>query len=110
MIFSSEQTRNYIVAEQKQNNAPGTAYAADPAAIPVVTLTHGTKFHLDGQTIEVIHVPPAHTDGDLIVRFVEADGVGTRRARGAHDERRRDRGDGQRGARIVDHVEDAPQR
>jgi cyclase len=77
VIFSSEQTRNYIVAEQKQNNAPGTPYAADPAAIPVVTITHGTKFHLAGQTVEVIHVPPAHTDGDLIVRFVEADIIQT---------------------------------
>jgi glyoxylase-like metal-dependent hydrolase (beta-lactamase superfamily II) len=77
VIFSSEQTRKYIVAEQKQNHAPGTPYAADPAAIPVVTITQGTKFHLAGQTVEVIHVPPIHTDGDLIVRFVEADIIQT---------------------------------
>jgi len=77
VIFSSEQTRKYIVTEQKQNNAPGTPYAADPAAIPVVTITQGTKFHLAGQTVEMIHVTPAHTDGDLIVRFVEADIIQT---------------------------------
>ena len=77
VIFSSEQTYAHIVAEQKQNNAPGTPYAADPAAVPVVTITNGTKFHLAGQTVEVIHVPPAHTDGDLIVRFVEADIIQT---------------------------------
>ena len=77
VIFSSEQTRAHIVQAQKQNNAPGTPYAVDPAAIPVVTITNGTKFHLAGQTVEVIHVPPAHTDGDLIVRFVEADVIQT---------------------------------
>jgi glyoxylase-like metal-dependent hydrolase (beta-lactamase superfamily II) len=65
------------VQEQKQNNPVGTPYAPDPAGIPVVTVTNGTKFHLAGQTVEVIHVPPAHTDGDLIVRFVEADVIQT---------------------------------
>ena len=33
--------------------------------------------YLAGQTIEIIHAPPAHTDGDLIVHFVEADIVQT---------------------------------
>ena len=77
VIFSSEQTRAHIVQEQKQNNPVGTPYAPDPAGIPVVTVTNGTKFHLAGQTVEVIHVTPAHTDGDLIVRFVEADVIQT---------------------------------
>jgi len=77
VIFSSEQTRAHIVEAQKQGNAPGTPYSADPAAIPVVTVANGTKFHLAGQTVEVIHVPPAHTDGDLIVHFVEADVIQT---------------------------------
>jgi cyclase len=77
VIFSSEQTRAHIVQEQKQNNPVGTPYAPDPAGIPVVTVTNSTKFHLAGQTVEVIHVAPAHTDGDLIVRFVEADVIQT---------------------------------
>jgi glyoxylase-like metal-dependent hydrolase (beta-lactamase superfamily II) len=77
VIFSSEQTRAHIVHEQKQNNPVGTPYAPDPAGIPVVTVINGTKFHLAGQTVEVIHVSPAHTDGDLIVRFVEADVIQT---------------------------------
>jgi cyclase len=79
VIFSSAQTRRYIVAAQKRGNRPGTEYAPDPLAIPVVTLGNGMKieFHLDHQTIEVMHVPPAHTDGDLIVRYVEADVIQT---------------------------------
>jgi glyoxylase-like metal-dependent hydrolase (beta-lactamase superfamily II) len=77
VIFSSEQTRAYIVAAQKKNNAAGTPYAPDPAAIPSVTIPSGTKFHIGGQTVEIIHVPPVHTDGDLIVRYVEADIIQT---------------------------------
>lgn len=77
VIFSSDETRAHIVAEQKKNHAPGTPYAPDPAAIPVVTVKSGLTVHLAGQTVEIIHVPPAHTDGDLIVRFVEADVIQT---------------------------------
>ena len=77
VIFSSEQTREYIEKAQAAHASPGTPYAPDPAAIPVVTVNNGVKFHLSGQTVEIIHVPPAHTSGDLIIRFVEADVIQT---------------------------------
>lgn len=77
VIFSSEQTRAYIVDAQKQHNAPGTPYVVDPAAIPVVTVTSELTLHLAGQTVEIIHAPPAHTDGDLMVRFPDADIIQT---------------------------------
>jgi len=78
VIFSSEQTREYIEkAQATKTSPPGSPYAPDPAAIPVVTVNNGVKFHLSGQTVEIIHVPPAHTNGDLIVRFVEADVIQT---------------------------------
>lgn len=77
VLISSEQTRHYIIAEQKNNNPAGTPYAHDPLAVPVITITNGMKFHLAGQTVEIIRVPPAHTDGDLAVRFVEADVIHT---------------------------------
>jgi cyclase len=78
VIFSSSQTREYIAKEQAtQTSDPGSPYARDPAAIPVVTVDHGLQFHLAGQTVELVQVPPAHTNGDLIVRFVEADVIQT---------------------------------
>ena len=78
VIFSSEETRKHIVDAQNQSQAAeGSPYARDPAAIPVVTISTRIEFHLAKQTIEIIHVPPAHTDGDLIVRFVEADVIQT---------------------------------
>jgi len=53
--------------------SPGTPVppaAAD--ALPDMTLSDGGAFHINGQTIQLIHVPGAHTDGDTIVHFKEA--------------------------------------
>ncbi len=47
--------------------------ASPPAALPVITFNDTTTFHLNGQTIEAFHVAPAHTDGDTIIHFIEAD-------------------------------------
>jgi cyclase len=38
-------------------------------AWPVVTFNDGVTLHLDGEDITVVHVPPAHTDGDSYVWF-----------------------------------------
>lgn len=76
-IYSSPETRNYIVEAQKAYRPPGNEYAPDPAAIPAATIGTTMTFYIDGQTVEVIHVAPAHTGGDLVVRFVEADVIQT---------------------------------
>ncbi len=38
-------------------------------ALPTVTFQDGATFHLNGETIRVIHMASAHTDGDAIVHF-----------------------------------------
>lgn len=45
---------------------------AHPGALPVVTFTEGVTFHLNGDSVWVRHVPPAHTDGDALVFFTRA--------------------------------------
>ncbi|MBI2401942.1 MAG: MBL fold metallo-hydrolase [Gemmatimonadetes bacterium] len=45
---------------------------ARPGALPVVTFTQGVTFHINGDSVVVQHVPPAHTDGDAIVFFTRA--------------------------------------
>jgi len=44
-------------------------------AITQVGMRHDVTLHMNGHTIEVIHVPNAHTDGDAIVKFMEANVV-----------------------------------
>ena len=41
-------------------------------ALPMVTFMDGVAFHLNDDDIHVIHVPPAHTDGDAIIHFSAA--------------------------------------
>ncbi|HEY2630508.1 MAG TPA: MBL fold metallo-hydrolase [Usitatibacter sp.] len=43
--------------------------ASPHAALPLITFGVGVTFHLNGEDIQVIHVAPAHTDGDAIVYF-----------------------------------------
>jgi glyoxylase-like metal-dependent hydrolase (beta-lactamase superfamily II) len=43
--------------------------ATPPAGLPVITFTEDVTLHLNGDEIHVVHVPPAHTDGDAIVQF-----------------------------------------
>jgi cyclase len=42
-------------------------------ALPVLTFSEPISIHLNGGTVRTIPVPPAHTDGDSYIHFVEAD-------------------------------------
>jgi cyclase len=46
--------------------------ASPRGALPVITFNDSTTFHLNGDDIVAFHVPPAHTDGDVIVHFTKA--------------------------------------
>ena len=52
-----------------------TGPARDPARLPVVTYGMGdpVRFRMNGETVELIPVRAAHTGGDTMVRFVNAD-------------------------------------
>ena len=46
--------------------------ASDPSAWPTITFEEGLTLRLNGQTIRATHLPAAHTDGDTIIVFEEA--------------------------------------
>jgi cyclase len=54
-----------------------TIPASPPAALPVVTFAEDATFHFNGDTIHAIHMPPSHTDGDVIVHFQKANVIHT---------------------------------
>ncbi len=41
-------------------------------ALPVITFAEDVTFHLNGETIHAFHVDDAHTDGDVIIHFQNA--------------------------------------
>jgi cyclase len=49
------------------NGQPGAP--APPAALPVVTYDAPVTIHMDGEDVQLIPVPAAHTDGDTMVFF-----------------------------------------
>ncbi|WP_291842593.1 MBL fold metallo-hydrolase [Maricaulis sp.] len=53
--------------------AADDAWTQEPGALPILTFGEDLTFHMNGQTVEVTHVPAAHTDGDAFVHFREAD-------------------------------------
>src|SRR5256885_6146701 len=56
-------------------NAAANAPARDPARLPVITYGMGdpVRFRMNGETVELIPVRAAHTGGDTMIRFVNAD-------------------------------------
>jgi glyoxylase-like metal-dependent hydrolase (beta-lactamase superfamily II) len=49
------------------NGAPGTP--APAPALPLLTYTTPVTFHMDGEEVQLIPIPRAHTDGDTLVYF-----------------------------------------
>ncbi len=56
-------------------NARGNADTRDPARLPILTYGMGdpVRLRMNGETIELIPVRAAHTGGDTMIRFVNAD-------------------------------------
>ncbi len=73
VIVAQDNVRKRMSVEQFLEAFNEKVPASPAIALPIVTFTEGVTFHLNGETIQVFHVPPAHTDGDAVVRFVKAD-------------------------------------
>lgn len=76
-IVGSKETRDHILEIQAaRGDAPGP-YQRDPAGVPTLTTTGQMNFQIGDETVEVTHLPPTHTDGDLLIHFVHADVIQT---------------------------------
>jgi cyclase len=71
-IFAREELRGRLMHPAPAAN--GTPVPPAPAvALPVVTYSSPITFHLDGEDVEAIPILRAHTDGDTLVHFRNAD-------------------------------------
>ena len=50
----------------------GTAGPPPPASLPLLTYHGGLTFHMNGEDVQLIPIPAAHTDGDTMVYFPNA--------------------------------------
>jgi cyclase len=72
VIIAHDNVRKRMSTEQFMELMKRKVPPSPPKALPVVTFTSDITLHLNGEDIRVIHVDPAHTDGDSIVVFPKA--------------------------------------
>ena len=72
VIVAHENVRRRMGVEQFVAALNQRVPASPTGALPVVTFTDAVTFYLNGDSINVFHVAPAHTDGDAIIWFRRA--------------------------------------
>ncbi len=72
VIVAHENVRTRMSTQQFITAIKMEVPPSPAAALPVVTFTDGLTLHLNGQTATIVHVEHAHTDGDALVHFAEA--------------------------------------
>jgi cyclase len=74
IVLAHEATRARLMGDQV--NPLGGEQRAFPAAFwPTLTFSDSVSLHFNGDDVDVVHVPNAHTDGDVIVRLRKANVV-----------------------------------
>ena len=75
-ILARENLRNRLAhPAPAANGTPGVP--APTVALPMITYNGPVTFHMDGEDVQLIPIAAAHTDGDTMVRFVNADVIMT---------------------------------
>lgn len=73
VILAHHNVRQRMSTEQVMKALNATVPPSPNEALPVVTFGDGVTLHLNGDTLHVLHVANAHTDGDSLVHWQDAD-------------------------------------
>ena len=76
-ILAHENVRMRMSTDQVQERRGRTVPASPYAALPVITFDKSMKVHLNGQEATILHGGSAHTDGDAVIYFNEANVIHT---------------------------------
>lgn len=77
IIVAQDAVRQRLSTEQANPMSGRRTPASPPVALPVITFGETLKLHLNGDDLEIVHLPAAHTDGDVVIRFRKANVVHT---------------------------------
>ncbi len=72
IIVAQGNVRKRMAAKQIGSLSGRETAASPAAALPIVTFAESTTLHYNGDDLEVTHLPAAHTDGDVIIRWRKA--------------------------------------
>ncbi|MHC4235049.1 MAG: MBL fold metallo-hydrolase [Planctomycetota bacterium] len=72
LIVAHENVRQRMSTEQFIRGLDRRVPASPQGALPVITFTESVTFYWNADEVYVLHVEPAHTDGDSIIYFRKA--------------------------------------
>ncbi len=75
LIVAHDAVRARMSSEQVMAAFGQRVPPSPPEALPLLTYGRDVTFHINGDTIHVLHVAAAHTDGDSIVHFEGANAI-----------------------------------
>lgn len=77
MIVAHDNVRERLATTwtRMSNDEEQTVSPQPNAAIPVITFSESATFYWNGHELEAVHAPHAHTDGDAIIHFKDANVV-----------------------------------
>lgn len=73
VIIAQDNVRKRMSTEQVRGN--NRTPPSPREALPVITFTQGLSLHVNGDSVEVVHVPSAHTDGDALIHFIGSNAI-----------------------------------
>ena len=71
-VMAHDNVRSRMQTSYENKTFGRTVEAREADALPVLTFSDTATLYFNGQTVKSIHTPHAHTDGDSIVFFKEA--------------------------------------
>ena len=72
LIVAHDKLRERMAKGQYLAAFKQTIPPSPPAALPAVTYADAMTIHFGGETVQLFHVPGAHTDNDTLVHFTRA--------------------------------------
>jgi glyoxylase-like metal-dependent hydrolase (beta-lactamase superfamily II) len=75
LIVAHDNVRTRLLTDQA--TLLGKSPRLQKIGLPVITFDNTVTYHINGETMTAYHIAPAHTDGDAIVRFKNANVVHT---------------------------------
>lgn len=77
IVVSQENTRLRMTTDQFMTAFKTTQKASPYSALPKITFTDSVTLHLNNETLKIVHIKNAHTDGDAIIYFQESNVIHT---------------------------------
>lgn len=75
VIIAQDNVRARLTTEQVSARTNARTPAEPHDAVPVITFSQSLSLHLDGDSVRVVHVANAHTDGDALIHYIKANAL-----------------------------------